>query len=271
MIENTYGVAKRLEFVTGVIAGCRPLRVLDIGCGTGANLTAPLARKFPDVNFVGIDSDAASVSFASRENCPENARYCVDVDAGDLGTFDLVIASEVIEHVEDPDAFLVFIKSRLTSNGRVVLTLPNGFGPFEFSSFAETIMHLTGIYRALRAIKRKLRGEGTNTVPADTLAVSPHINFFSYRQIHAVIAAAGFVVLEYRPRTFLCGFGFDQVMRSVSVIAWNAEVANRLPPQMASAWMFLLEPNDTPCRSVYVRSAIARFRRLLNEKRWNLK
>ncbi|MDI6746175.1 MAG: class I SAM-dependent methyltransferase [Rhodocyclaceae bacterium] len=271
MIENTYGVVKRLEFITGVIAGCRPSRVLDVGCGTGANLTAPLARKFPDVRFVGIDSDAASITFANRKDCPDNARYYVEADTGDLGSFDLVIASEVIEHVEDPDAFLAFIKSCLTSKGRVVLTLPNGFGPFEFSSFAETIMHLTGVYRALWGIKRKLRGEATNTGPVDTLAVSPHINFFSYRQIRSVIAAAGFGVFEYRPRTFLCGFGFDQLMRSASVIAWNVEVADRLPPQMASAWMFLLEPSDIPCRSVYFRSAIARFRRLLNEKRWNLK
>jgi SAM-dependent methyltransferase len=271
VIENTYGAAKRLDFVASVISDCRPTHVLDMGCGTGANLTAPLALRFPEIHFVGIDSDAPSILRANRDKCSDNLSYLVDADVGDLGSFDLVIASEVIEHVEDPNAFLVFIRSCLTSRGRVVLTLPNGFGPFEFSSLVETIMHLTGLYRTLQAIKRKLRGCAASATSVDTLAVSPHINFFTYRQIRSVIAAAGLRVRDYRPRTFLCGFGFDQLMRSSSIIHWNAEVANRLPPQLNSAWMFVLEPTDGRHDCIYVRGAVARFRRWLNERRWKVR
>lgn len=271
MIESVYGLRKRLEFVAGVVADFQPKRVLDVGCGTGANLTAPLAQQFPGTSFVGIDSDPASIAYASRENPAGNAQYFVEAAFGDTGTFDLVIASEVIEHVEDPDAFLNSLRGFLAPDGKLVLTLPNGLGPFELVSFAETVMHLTGIYRVLRAIKRMLRPGVVGSVTSDTLAISPHINFFSYGQIRSVISGGGFQILAYRPRTFLCGFGFDHLIRSPQIIAWNAKIADRLPPQLASAWMFLLSPSGSEGGQVFRRSRFARFRRFLNEKRWNLR
>jgi SAM-dependent methyltransferase len=271
VIENTYGLLKRLDFVTGIVADLRPAKVLDVGCGTGSNLTALLARKFSDIEFVGVDSDEASIRFANAENTSTNARYVLEQDASRLGQFDLVIASEVIEHVEDPDAFLRFLRERLTPQGRLILTLPNGLGPFEFTSFVETLMHITGVYKVLRSLKHRLRGAPVAVPTNDTLAVSPHINFFSHRQIRAVISSNGLDVLRYQPRTLLCGFGFDQFMKSTSAIAWNARVADRLPPQMASAWMFHLKPGPAAQQPNYHRGIYARMRRYLNEKRWNLR
>lgn len=271
MIESVYGLSKRLEFVAGIIADYHPKRVLDVGCGTGANLTAPLAQRFPGTHFVGIDSDQASIAYAIRENPAGNAHYFVETAFSDTGNFDLVIASEVIEHVKDPDAFLNSLRGFLAPDGKLVLTLPNGLGPFELVSFAETVMHLTGIYRVLRAFKRMLRPTAVASAISDTLAISPHINFFSYGQIRSVIAGSGFRILAYRPRTFLCGFGFDHLIWSPRIIAWNAEVADRLPPQLASAWMFLLSPCISTEGNKYRRSLFTRFRRYLNEKRWRLR
>lgn len=268
MVENTYGIRKRLDFIAGVISRYQPSRVLDMGCGTGQNLTALLADRFRDIRFVGVDSDAASIAFARRENRCGNALYALEAEAGGLGDFDLVIASEVIEHVEDPEAFLDLLKDRLTLNGKVILTLPNGHGPFELASLVETVLQLTGIYGALRAVKQVLHGASAGPPTADTLAVSPHINFFSYRLIRSLITACGFKILEYRPRTFLCGFGFDQVMKSGMIISWNAAIAERLPPQMVSDWMFLLEAGGGRLHSVYRRTACAQARRYLNERRW---
>lgn len=270
MIEDIYGISKRLDFVVNVVTERHAKRVLDVGCGTGANLTALLARHLPDTQFVAIDSDTASIACATQENQSANARYLLESAAVDLGTFDVVIASEVIEHVEDPDAFLDSLRGLLAPNGRLVLTLPNGLGPFELVSFVETVAHLTGVYRVLRTIKRLIRPGKAGPVAAGTLAVSPHINFFSYRQIQAVLAAGGFRILAYRPRTFLCGFVFDQLMRSRRAIDWNARISDRLPPQLASAWMFLLAPDSRLGDAAYKRSSYARLRRYLNEKRWGL-
>jgi len=269
--ECTYGLQKRLDFVTNVISITQPSRVLDVGCGTGVNLTELLAQQFPQSHFTGIDSDATSIAFA-KSNCKaKNVQYLIQSDALDLGHFDLVIASEVIEHVEDPVGFLQFLRSSLTSTGFVVLTLPNGYGPYELASLVETLMHLTGVYWILRALKRVLIHKPAVLATVDTLAISPHINFFTNSSVRSLIAASGFWITKFRPRTFLCGFGFDHLIKSKRLVAWNAEVSDRMPAQFASAWMFLLTPTESTRSFVYQRSYGARLRRFLNEKRWKLR
>ena len=82
MIECTYGLQKRLDFLANVISATNPVRVLDVGCGTGANLTERLAQQFPQSHFIGIDSDANSIAFANRQRLAVNAQYLVEA-AGD--------------------------------------------------------------------------------------------------------------------------------------------------------------------------------------------
>lgn len=262
---------KRLDFVVNCIIEYKPKRVLDMGCGTGANLTEPLAEHFPSVQFIGVDSDKGSIEFAQRVKRYQNADYALLDDMDTLGKFDLVIASEVIEHVEDPDAFLYSLKSRLTEKGKIVITLPNGYGPFEIASLLEALMQLSGLYALLLKIKQLLKGMSVAQQTADTLAISPHINFFSYGQIKGTISNCGLHILKYRPRTLLCGFGFDQLIKNDRLIAWNTKVADALPPAFSSDWMFVMEASQSRNPAPYRRSRYADFRRYLNEKRWNLR
>jgi hypothetical protein len=96
--------------------------------------------------------------------------------------------------------------------------------------------------------------------------VSPHINFFSFGVIRAVIRAAGLREIAYRPRTWLCGFGFDSLLRTGALLRWNAAVADRLPPWIVSDWMFLLERGASVVPFSYTRGAYARLRRRWNER-----
>jgi hypothetical protein len=271
VIECTYGLQKRLSFFGQVISRRKPARVLDVGCGTGANLTELLAQQVSQSHFIGIDSDATSIEFANANRKANNVQYFLESEAFNLGYFDLVIASEVIEHVEDPVAFLQFFRGRLTSTGCIVLTVPNGYGPYELASLVETLMHLTGIYALLRTLKRMLVGQSAVPATLDTMAISPHINFFSYTLIRSLIEASGFQITQFRSRTFLCGFGFDHLIRSQQLIAWNARVSDRMPAQCASAWMFVLTPKEPTTSFVYKKSYGTRLRRYLNEKRWKLR
>ena len=270
--ENSYGISKRLQFVAGAIACVTPRRVLDIGCGTGTYLTAPLAQQFPDIQFIGVDSDAVSIEYARREFPLPNTRFLL---AGELDaeTFDLVIASEVIEHVEDPPAFLGFLADHLSPSGCLVLTLPNGYGLFELASFLETLLSASGIMWLLRAVKRVLipARPTENEAPRDSHAISPHVNFFSFGEIRGLINSAGFRIMRFKPRTLLCGFGLDFIVRGEHMVRWNATVTDRLPACCASDWMFLLEPAGAPTPQAYQRGRYARLRRALNEKRWGLR
>jgi 2-polyprenyl-6-hydroxyphenyl methylase/3-demethylubiquinone-9 3-methyltransferase len=106
----------------------RPLEgksALDVGCGAGL-LCEPLARLGADVT--GVDAAAENVAAAGvhADGSGLPVRYMAgEVGALDVGTFDLVTAMEVIEHVADKPAFLAALAARLAPGGLLVLSTPN--------------------------------------------------------------------------------------------------------------------------------------------------
>jgi 2-polyprenyl-3-methyl-5-hydroxy-6-metoxy-1,4-benzoquinol methylase len=110
--ENLWGYAKRLRFVRQTIASAFPrrepgsLRVLDVGCGNGSQLALPLARR--GFRVAGVDTHAPSIEHARRDARDLlNARFVRGrVEDLDPELFDVVILSEVLEHVTDPSALL---------------------------------------------------------------------------------------------------------------------------------------------------------------------
>jgi SAM-dependent methyltransferase len=270
--EDSYGLAKRIEFLTIEIERRNPQRVLDFGCGTGTNLTAPLAERYPHIQFIGVDSDEASIAHARRTCGLQNIEFrhfprefAFDED------FDIVVASEVLEHVEEPDTFLTMLRGCLTPGGAILLTVPNGYGPYELGSMVVTLLQLSGLYAVLRKLKNALSTTPhTHHTQVDTLAISPHVNFFSFSELRRLFNTRGLAMVRYRSRTFLCGFGFDQLLRGAGVLRWNARVADHLPPQIVSDWMFVLVPSQAPVEGRFQRGAYARLRRWLNYRRYGL-
>lgn len=272
--EDLYGYAKCAGFISEAIARYGSRRVLDIGCGTGEKLTVPVANANPRTAFVAVDADARSISHAQTVAAAANVQFkpLADLDADER--FDLVIASEVIEHVEAPAAFLAGVRARLTPGGRVLLTVPNGYGPSELAASLEAVFTLTGVLPLARWLKRALlRSPRPAPAARDTLAVSPHINFFSWGALQRLVQTAGFRVAQYRPRTLFCGFGFEYAIRSPRALRWNAEAADRVHPRCVSGWMLVLEPAGGPAQPPreHRRGAFAGMRRWLNEKRWGLR
>jgi 2-polyprenyl-3-methyl-5-hydroxy-6-metoxy-1,4-benzoquinol methylase len=244
-----------------------------MGCGTGANLTLPLANIFCDYQFLGADVDVNSIISARNSDRPVNVRFATIDALDDEAPFDLVIASEVLEHVDDPPAILDRLRSLTRPGGRLVVTVPNGYGPFEWCALFEALLHMSGLQGLLRKLKRRMIkappvNDGT---AAPTLAVSPHINFFSRRALLSLFQTAGLEVQRFQPTTFLCGYGIDSIITSSPVIAWNAAVADRLPPWCASDWMFELVPESVPQEGRWKPNSWGQFRRWLNRRRWGLR
>jgi SAM-dependent methyltransferase len=94
--------------------------VLDVGCGTGAML-AHLSRYG---RVLGVDADAAAIRFCRRRGVRE-VRH---VPPGPLpfagGSFGLVTALDVIEHVPDDAAAVREITRVLTPGGVALITVP---------------------------------------------------------------------------------------------------------------------------------------------------
>ncbi|HWB83376.1 MAG TPA: methyltransferase domain-containing protein [Bryobacteraceae bacterium] len=103
----------------------RGKRVLDAGCGAGYG-SAELARVAASV--VGVDVAAEAVDFA-RENYPlPNLRFeqasCAALPHP-AASFDLVVAFEVIEHLENWREFLAESRRVMAPNGQFIVSTPN--------------------------------------------------------------------------------------------------------------------------------------------------
>lgn len=93
-------------------------RVLDIGCGYGA-VARSIARHVPSARVTGIDIDPRNVAQARAADNPPNLSF-VEGDAtrafpdtdGD-GGWDVVVLSNVLEHIDDRPGFLRTITSAL--------------------------------------------------------------------------------------------------------------------------------------------------------------
>jgi SAM-dependent methyltransferase len=88
--------------------GCK--RVLDIGCGNGA-MTALLAADGFEMTAIEPDRDGFMIATKARPGIRfENRGVYESLD--ELGTFDAVISSEVIEHLFDPAALVKASRGR---------------------------------------------------------------------------------------------------------------------------------------------------------------
>jgi methionine biosynthesis protein MetW len=110
----------RAELQRHVPAGAR--RVLDLGCASGA-LGAALRARGAEV--VGVESDP---EYAARARERLDAVVEADLETLDqtqFGTFDVLIAGDVLEHLADPWAVLRRFASVLEPGGTAIVSLPN--------------------------------------------------------------------------------------------------------------------------------------------------
>jgi SAM-dependent methyltransferase len=137
MKEHTYPIMFRVEqshwWYTGrrkILADfvekiCRQVtdrrpRILDVGCGTGANLL--MLSQYGDAEGVDVSEDALAF-------CRERGLDRVTLGAAEKlpyedGTFDLVTALDVVEHLDDDLAGLREMRRVLRPGGRVLLFVP---------------------------------------------------------------------------------------------------------------------------------------------------
>ena len=97
-------------------------RVLDVGTSTGANLR--MLRQLGFHNAIGIDPSEEAVRICKMKRHGSVLRGDIRALPFPSGSVDLVLATDVIEHVEDDLLALREISRVLAPGGKVLLTVP---------------------------------------------------------------------------------------------------------------------------------------------------
>jgi 2-polyprenyl-3-methyl-5-hydroxy-6-metoxy-1,4-benzoquinol methylase len=129
---NAYTRA-RYDIVCRCVGELRPspkFRLLDLGCGDGA-LAGVLHRQL-GATVSGVDTSVSGLSLAREMFAKRGLHGTFKViDGYDTGfadqSFDVVVCSDVIEHVNDPMAMLTESYRVLAPNGHLVITTPIRF------------------------------------------------------------------------------------------------------------------------------------------------
>ncbi|HEY6563706.1 MAG TPA: class I SAM-dependent methyltransferase [Pirellulaceae bacterium] len=99
----------------------RRLRICELGCGTGGNLVTAAATH----DVVGVECSSQALAYA-RQSLGSRVRYGRLPDEIDLppASFDVVLLTDVLEHLKDDAASASTALGLLRPNGIVVATVP---------------------------------------------------------------------------------------------------------------------------------------------------
>jgi 2-polyprenyl-3-methyl-5-hydroxy-6-metoxy-1,4-benzoquinol methylase len=153
-----------------------PSRVLELGCAAGA-FGAAVKAKYPKAHVTGIEAGRAAAKVAATRIDRVIAKRIEEIDfaAEKLlhGTFDLVIAGDVLEHIVNPWALLERIRPLIARGGTLVASIPN--------------------VRNLQVIAT-LAVEGRFEYRERGLLDITHLRFFTLEEIRRMLEQTGYVM-----------------------------------------------------------------------------
>jgi SAM-dependent methyltransferase len=100
----------------------REARILDVGTSTGTNLR--MLREHGFRRVLGLDSSEDAIGFCAAKGMGEVRQGDICALPFPAASFELVLATDIIEHVEDDGAALAEIARVLAPGGAVLLTVP---------------------------------------------------------------------------------------------------------------------------------------------------
>ena len=173
--EPLYSTHERWEMLSEFDIRRPGVRVLDVGCACGSNLMA-IRSQNPSAQLYGIELNprTASVARCFGEVTAEDVEQ-LDRPEWD-GTFDVIIAGDVIEHLRDPWAALRHFHRLLKPGGLLLTSVPN-------VANIDILLHML---------------EGRWDYADAGILDRTHVRFFTRATITEMLQDAGFTVEKIR-------------------------------------------------------------------------
>lgn len=154
-------------------------RILDLGCSSGSLGAALKARQQVEVVGIEIDAEYASAAAGRLDRVIVADIEEIALDPAEVGSFDCLIAADVLEHLRDPWSTLAAMTRVLAAGGTAVVSLPN-------VRYWETFLQL-----GLRGTWPR-RDEG--------IFDRTHLRWFALSDALALMAQAGLTVTQIDPQ-----------------------------------------------------------------------
>lgn len=130
------------------------LDLLDVGCGPGT-LTVDLAGRVAPGRVVGVDTSPDVVALA-EEHAREQGATNVEVRTGDFramgletGSFDVVHAHQVLQHLREPVAALAEMAALARPDGGIVAARDADYAAMTWAPADERLDHWAELYQAV--------------------------------------------------------------------------------------------------------------------------
>ncbi|MDX2054534.1 MAG: class I SAM-dependent methyltransferase [Polyangiaceae bacterium] len=120
------GARHRRRIVREWLAGLPGGTLCDVGCGNGELLVSLIGELGGVSEFFGVDLSPTTI-VNNRERLPMVAFDVLNIEEQALPrAFDIIVCSEVLEHLDDRDRAFKHLASMLTPNGHLLVTTPTG-------------------------------------------------------------------------------------------------------------------------------------------------
>ena len=164
--------------------------LLEIGCGSGMRLQEMSKQGW---KCVGIDISPVAVERA-RKNAPEaNVLNSTLADLSTQKCFDMIVVSQVLEHLPDPAESLQKCFKLLSSGGKLFIGIPN-FGSYEAKLFGKYWIGLD---------------------------IPRHMVHFSEPVVRRLLEDCGFSIVTIRPAMFASSISESLIMLLPEVVRYR--------------------------------------------------
>jgi SAM-dependent methyltransferase len=170
---------RQAQMLADVLRGVNgPAVIADVGCGDGFALAAA-AERLPAHRFVGFDWSADALQQARKTGIQVATATVSGLPLAD-GAADVVIMSELIEHLVDPDAAVAEVRRVLRPGGSLLLSTPNLAAWYNRGLLAAGIQPVFSEVSLNGVFGRPGR------------VVAGHLRLFTRRALTEFLAASGF-------------------------------------------------------------------------------